>query len=53
MDDTAYHGGRAYDEHRLGQSGDPFQEDLDLSHGQGPYNGGGGRVDFPEGDYHR
>lgn len=31
-------------------SGDPFRDDLALSHGP---NGGGGRVNFPEAEYHR
>ncbi|KAL8725428.1 MAG: hypothetical protein Q9166_007360 [cf. Caloplaca sp. 2 TL-2023] len=39
-----------------GQAGDPFRDDLALSHDHGGYAGGagaGGRVDFPHADYGR
>ncbi|KAL8677626.1 MAG: hypothetical protein Q9186_005961 [Xanthomendoza sp. 1 TL-2023] len=57
-DDTGYrgrydpspnrHGGR-------GEGGDPFRDDLALSHDHGGYasGGAGGRVDFPSADYGR
>ncbi|KAL8700851.1 MAG: hypothetical protein Q9201_005221 [Fulgogasparrea decipioides] len=58
-EDTGYHG--RYDRPEeigqglgQGQAGDPFGDDLALSHDHGGYAGrGGGRVDFPQGDYHR
>lgn len=36
-------------------AGDPFRDDVALSHEHGGYAGGGGRgrVEFPEADYHR
>lgn len=44
-----------------GEAGDPFRDDLALSHEYGGYGAGGygrrnsgtGRVDFPEGNYGR
>ncbi|KAL8923683.1 MAG: hypothetical protein Q9208_004435 [Pyrenodesmia sp. 3 TL-2023] len=45
--DTSYHGRYARPHSRQGEAGDPFRDEL---------AGGrehGGRVDFPEGDYHR
>lgn len=52
-EDTGYHGRQTG-----GAAGDPFRDDLALSHEYGGYGAGGGggsggRVDFPEGDYHR
>ena len=43
-------GGR--DPRRGPDAGDPFSDDLALSHDHGGY-GGGGHVGFPEGNYHR
>lgn len=48
--DTSYHAGGAYDSHHA--PGGPFNDDLALSHGHGGY-ASGGRLDFPEADYHR
>lgn len=62
MDDTGYSGvGGRYGNSGGGEAGDPFRDDLALSHEFGGYEGGAGRpggsasgrVDFPEGDYHR
>ncbi|KAL8995400.1 MAG: hypothetical protein Q9188_006825 [Gyalolechia gomerana] len=62
MDDTGYSGvGGRYGNSGGGEAGDPFRDDLALSHEFGGYGGGAGRpggsasgrVDFPEGDYHR
>lgn len=65
--DTSYHGRRiptpranvyatndppTYgSDHR--QAGDPFRDDVLLSHEQGRYDGGGGRVQFPDAEYNR
>lgn len=35
------------------QAGDPFRDDLGLSHAQAGYTRGGERVEFPEAEYHR
>ena len=48
--DTSYHAGGAYDSHHT--PGDPFNEDLTLSHDHGGF-ASGGRVGFPEADYTR
>ena len=65
--DTSYHGGGAYNpqpdthaanpfnaSHELPeiQAGDPFRDDLGLSHEHGGYDSGG-IVPFPSADYHR
>ncbi|KAL9016083.1 MAG: hypothetical protein Q9185_006550 [Variospora sp. 1 TL-2023] len=51
-EDTGYRG--RYQAGGAGEAGDPFRDDLALSHGYGGGSGAGeGRVDFPEGDYHR
>lgn len=64
---TSYHGGRvptpranvyatndppAYGSD-LRQAGDPFRDDVPLSHEQSRYGGGGGRVQFPDAEYNR
>ena len=54
--DTEYHGAGPYNsepQSHLNQSGgDPFRDDLALSHDHGGY-ANPPRVDFPEADYHR
>lgn len=51
-EDTGYHGGDGrgrYDPNLRREAGDPFRDDLAVRN----EHGGGGRVDFPEADYHR
>lgn len=44
---SSFHGGQS------AQAGDPFRDDLALSHAQAGYNRAGERVEFPDAEYHR
>lgn len=44
---SSSHGGQS------SQAGDPFRDDLALSHAQAGYTRGGERVEFPDAEYHR
>lgn len=45
--ESSSHGGQS------AQAGDPFRDDLALSHAQAGYTRGGERVEFPDAEYHR